>query len=48
MNMSAGQSFELEVPDHERTVRELATAKPVAAGTTLKVGPRSTVVLHFK
>lgn len=48
MNMSADQTFELEVPDHERTVRELVTAKRVAAGTTLKVGPRSTVVLHFK
>ena len=48
MNMSEDRTFELEVPDHGGEVRELVSGKPPAAGGTLKVGPRSTVVLHLK
>jgi hypothetical protein len=47
MNMSADKTFELETPDHTGRIRNLVTAKEVTAGSTAKVGPRSTVVLHF-
>jgi len=48
MNMSADKSFELKVPDHSGAVRDLATSEKVLPGSSLKVGPRSTVALHLE
>jgi hypothetical protein len=47
MNMSAGKTFELAVPAGGGVIRDLAAARDVSPGSLLKVGPRSTVILHF-
>ena len=47
MNMSADKTFELKIPAHTGIIRNLVTAKEVTAGSTAKIGPRTTVVLHF-
>jgi hypothetical protein len=49
MNMSRDQTFDLEIP---RTEGEVSAILPkeaqVSAGSTQKVGPRSTVVIYFQ
>lgn len=45
MNTTTGKSFDVTVPAGT-AMRELVSRRAVAAGETLKVGPRSTVVLH--
>lgn len=48
MNMSAGGTFELTIPPHAGTIRDLVLAKDADPGVVLKIPPRTTVVLHFK
>ncbi len=47
MNMSADKAFDLKVPVHPGSIRELAGGTKPAPGSVIKVTPRSTVVLHF-
>ena len=48
MNMSADKTFELVVPSHDGDIRELVALGEVAGASRLKLGPRSTRVLHFR
>jgi hypothetical protein len=47
MNMSAEKTFDLKVPAHSGRIRSLVDAKVAKTGEELKVGPLTTVVLHF-
>lgn len=47
MNMTKDQSFELKVPEGAAPVRELVSGRIETPGSTEKIGPRSTMVLHF-
>jgi len=47
MNMSADKTFELKAPAHAGKIRNLVTAREVASGSSSRIGPRSTVVLHL-
>ena len=45
MNMSADRTFELKAPERAGKMTNLVTRKPVPPGATLKVAPRTTVVI---
>jgi hypothetical protein len=48
MNMTKDKTFELKVPEGAKSVRELVSKRSnVAAGSTEKVAPRSTVVFYL-
>ena len=47
MNTSADRSFDLTAPDHAGIIRNLTHGKKVRPGSTAKIAPRSTLVLHF-
>ena len=47
MNTSADRSFDLTAPDHAGLIRNLTHGKKVRPGSTAKIAPRSTLVLHF-
>ncbi len=47
MNMSADKAFDLKVPVHPGSIRELVAGTKPAPGSVIKVTPRSSVVLHF-
>jgi len=47
MNMSADKTFDLAVPEHTGTLRNLVAGSDAKPGGVLKVAPRTTVVLHF-
>ena len=48
MKTTQGKSFELQVPQDAGTVKDLASSPAnVVAGSILKVGPRSTVILYM-
>jgi hypothetical protein len=48
MNMTEHKTFNLTVPPGKAQFVELPDRKPVSSGATLKVGPRSTVVLYVQ
>jgi hypothetical protein len=48
MNMTRDKTFELKVSEGMKPVKELVSKRAgIAAGSTEKVGPRSTVVLYL-
>ena len=48
MNMNGARTFELQIPHTAISVQPLQSSQTtVTAGSTLKVGPRSTVVLYL-
>jgi hypothetical protein len=48
MNMTTDKTFDLIAPPDSGPAKELVSGKVVEAGSSLKVAPRSTVVLYFR
>lgn len=45
MNMSTDKTFDVNAPNHAGRMTNLVARKPVEAGSVVKVGPRTTVVI---
>lgn len=48
MNMGEEETFDLAVPPHGGKIRDLVTAREIVPGGVVKLGPRSTMVLHLR